>query len=112
MWNIFNYTGLSQHVLNNKKSLQSAWNSNKLVCGPLTVAMYNGTWSGSTYTGVTNGIGIKGWINSDYVRNTDCDALVYSNRGLKYANGRWLCVDAGTLICWDDSNESPFEAAT
>ena len=95
-----------------KQAIQASASSNKLVCGPIVVYTRVGTYAGSTFTGVTSGIGIKGWINTDYIRNTDCDALPYASRGLKYVSGRWLCIDAGTLICWDDSNSSPFEAAT
>lgn len=99
-------------IMPEKKAIQASASSNKLVCGPIVIYTRVGTYAGSTFTGVTNSIGIKGWINTDYIRNTDCDALPYASRGHKYVSGRWLCVDAGTLICWDDSNESPFEAAT
>jgi hypothetical protein len=108
------FNGMVQGFNNNRgnKVYLGAENSTKMICVPVCFGMSPYQYSGSTMTGVIDGIGFKGWINTDYIRSVDSTVLPSANKGLKYANGRWLCVDAGTLICWDDSNSSPFEAAT
>lgn len=108
-----NFNGMNQSVNNGRLSnrVLTAESSTKMVCAPVCVWMAPYTYSGSTMSGVTNGIGLKGWINTDYIRSVDSRILPFASKGMKYGNGRWLCVDTGTLICWDDSNSSPFEAA-
>ena len=107
------FNGLAQGLNNNRgnKVYLGAENSTKMVCVPVCIGMYPYPYSGSTMPCIIDGIGFKGWINTNYIRSVDSSVLPAANKGLKYGSGRWLCVDAGTLICWDDSNSSPFEAA-
>lgn len=108
-----NFAGMSQGFNNGRATnrLLTAENSTKMVCAPVCFWMYPYTYSGSTMSAVISGIGLKGWVNTDYVRSADSRVLPETSKGLKYASGSWLCVNKGTLICWDDSNSSPFEAA-
>jgi hypothetical protein len=89
----------------------TASSSTKMVCYSVKFWMYPETYSGSSMQGVVDGIGLKGWINPNYLRSVDINILTPSMRGMKYGNGTWFCISAGTLICWDDSNSSPFELA-
>ena len=86
-------------------------NSTKMLCAPITVWMYPYTYSGSTMEGIVDKIGLKGWINPNYLRSIDSRVLPVGSKGMTYGNGRWLCVNKGALIAWDASNSSPFEAA-
>jgi hypothetical protein len=108
-----NFNGMLQGFSNGRlnNSVLTAESSSKMVCAPVCFWMYPYEYSGSSMPGVVNGIGLKGWINTDYIRSVDSRVLPFGSKGMKYGNGRWLCVDTGTLICWDDSNSSPFEAA-
>lgn len=107
-----NFNGMGCGIYNGKGSLTAAENCTKILTCALQCQMWPATYSGSTMTGVIDHIGMKGWINTDYIRSASITQLPNSNKGLKFGNGAWLCTDAGTLICWDDSNSSPFEAAT
>lgn len=109
-----NFNGMNQSVNNGRLSnrVLTAESSTKMVCAPVCVWMAPYAYSGSTMSAITNGIGFKGWLNTDYIRSVDSRVLPLASKGMKYGNGRWLCIDTGTLICWDDSNTSPFEAAT
>lgn len=106
------FAGMGCDIYNGKGPLCCSESCTKLLTTALQVQMWPVTYSGSTMTGVINGIGMKGWVNTDYIRSASITQLPNSNKGLKFGNGNWLCTDAGTLICWDDSNSSPFEAAT
>ena len=109
-----NFNGMLQGFSNGRLGTRvlTAESSTKMICAPVCVWMYPYEYSGSSMPGVTNGIGFKGWINTEYIRSVDSRVLPFASKGMKYGNGRWLCVDTGTLICWDDSNTSPFESAT
>lgn len=108
-----NFNGMMQNFNNGRLNsrILTAESSTKMVCAPVCFWMAPYNYSGSTMTAITNGIGFKGWINTDYIRSVDSRVLPFASKGMKYGNGGWLCVDTGTLICWDDSNTSPFEAA-
>ena len=106
-----NFDGMGCDIYNGKGPLVAAESCTKILTCALQCQMWPSTYSGSTMTGVIDHIGMKGWVNTDYVRSASITQLPNSNKGLKFGNGNWLCVDAGTLICWDDSNSSPFEAA-
>lgn len=108
------FNGMTQGFDNGRLTsrILTAESSTKMVCAPVCFWMAPYSYSGSTMSAVTDGIGFKGWINTDYIRSVDSRVLPSASRGMKYGNGGWLCVDTGTLICWDDSNDSPFEAAT
>jgi hypothetical protein len=105
------FSGMGCGIYNGKGVLTAAENCTKILTCALQCQMWPRTYSGSTMTGVIDHIGMKGWINTDYVRSASITQLPNSNKGLKFGNGNWLCLDAGTLICWDDSNSSPFDAA-
>lgn len=107
-----NFNGMVQNYNNGRLSnrILTSENSTKMVCAPVCFWITTYTYSGSTMAAITDGIGFKGWINTDYIRSVDSKVLPFASKGMKYGSGRWLCIDAGTLICWDDSNESPFEA--
>ena len=107
------FNGMIQAVNNGRVATRALTveNSTKMACMPLSVWMYPYQYSGSTMSAVVDGIGFKGWINTDYIRSVDSHVLPFASKGMKYGSGNWLCVDAGTLVCWDDSNTSPFEAA-
>lgn len=107
-----NFDGMRCSIYNGKGVLMASENYTKILTCALQCQMFPNTYSGSTMTGVIDRVGMKGWINTDYVRSANITHLPKSNKGLKFGNGNWLCVDEGTLICWDDSNTSPFEAAT
>lgn len=106
-----NFAGMGCGIYNGKGPLTCSESCSKLLTTALQCQMWPYTYSGSTMIGVINGIGMKGWVNTDYIRSASVTQLPNSNKGLKYASGSWLCTDAGTLICWDDCNSSPFEAA-
>lgn len=106
------FNGMCCGIYNGKGVLCASESCTKLLTTAIECHMYPRTYSGSTMTGVINGIGMKGWVNTDYIRSTSVDHLPYASKGMTYGNGAWLCTDAGTLICWDSSNSSPFEAAT
>lgn len=108
----FDFSGMSINACNNGYFAFTTEASTKMVTAPLTVWSFPNTYSGSSQTGVVDGICFKGWVNTDYIRCVSDTNLPATCKGLKYASGRWLCVQLATLICWDDSNTSPFEAAT
>lgn len=97
---------------NGKSSLTASESCTKLVTSALQCSLMPVPYSGSTTTGVLDGIGMKGWVNTNYVRSASVDQLPNASKGMTYGNGAWLCTGVGTLICWDSSNSSPFEAAT
>lgn len=108
----FDFRRMGVNACNNGFIAYTTEASTKMVTAPLAVWSYPTTYSGSSQTGVVDGIGFKGWVNTDYIRCVNETNLPATCKGLKYASGRWLCVQRATLICWDDSNSSPFEAAT
>lgn len=108
----FDFYGMSQGMDAGKRKLICSESSTKMVTGPVAVYMTPIEYSGSTATAVIDGVGLKGWLNTKYIRSANTNVLPYAQKGNTFASGSLLCVDAGTLICWDSSNSSPFEAAT
>lgn len=107
----FDFDGLVQGCDTGKKQLATTESSTKMVTGPVCYYMYPYTYSGSNQSAVASGIGIKGWLNTNYIRNANADILTNLQRGSTFANGDWICISRGTLLRWDGSNVSPFEPA-
>lgn len=107
----FDFDGLIQGCECGKNKLATSQSSTKMVTGPVCYYMYPYTFSGSDEDGVVNGIGLKGWVNTDYFRTANVNVLTNGQRGTSFANGKWFCPSQGTLICWDGSNVSPFDPA-
>lgn len=105
------FSGMGCGIYNGKGPLTCSESCTKLLTTALQIQMWPSTYSGSTMTGVIDHIGMKGWVSTNYIRSTSITQLPAVNKGIKYGSGNWLCVDAGTLVCWNDSNTSPFEAA-
>lgn len=95
---------------NNKKSIVTTSDSNIMATCSVTVWLEPKSWSTSSGPAITDGICLKGWTNPDYFRSVNVNTLTYPQRGLTFGNGRWICVDAGVLFCWDIGNtSSPFD---
>ncbi len=106
------FRGWTEGIYNGKDGCMTAENATDMSCTALKVFLNIQNYSGSTMEGVIDGINLKGWVNPDYMRSASITVLPAASKNMTYGLGAWLCTDAGTLICWDDSNSSPFEAAT
>jgi len=106
------FRGWTEGIYNGKDGCQASADSSDMPCTALKVFLNIQNYSGSTLDGVLDGISLKGWVNPDYMRSANNTVLPAASKNMTYGNGAWLCTDAGTLICWDSTNSSPFEAAT
>lgn len=88
----------------------SAKDSGLIVTVPYTVYLTPTNYNTSTGKAIVDGICLKGWTNTNYIRLTNNTYVLPSSCvGLKYDNGNWLCLAAGMLCCWDNSDSSPFD---
>lgn len=108
----FVFNGQTESLYNSSGVLYAQSTSNKIPTSSILVSMKPITYTGSQEQSIYQGIGIKGWINPKYLRCANPDVLPSSCKGMIFANGSFLCIDTGTLICFDKDNESPFEPAT
>lgn len=108
----FVFNGQTESLYNSSGVLYAQSTSNKIPTSSILVSMKPKTYTGSQEQSIYQGIGIKGWINPKYLRCANPDVLPSSCKGMTFANGDFLCIDTGTLICFDKDNESPFEPAT
>ena len=105
------FRGWTEGNYNGKEGCMASEDSTGMPCTALKIFLNIQTYSGSTLDGIKDGASLKGWINPEYMRSANVVVLPETCKSLTYGNGAWLCTNAGTLICWDASNSSPFEAA-
>lgn len=105
------FRGWSEGLYSGKEGCIAAESATQIPCTAIKVFLNINTYSGSDLDGIADGISLKGWVNPKYIRSANINVLPVARRGLTYANGEWLCTDAGTLVCSNPSNESPFDAA-
>lgn len=105
----FDFSGLTQGINCGRSPLKGAQSSTKMLTAPLSVFMYPYTYSGSSATGITDGISLKGWLNTKYVRGAHLEVLPFAMKGSTFASGEWICMNTGTLLCWDSTNSNPFD---
>lgn len=109
------FRGWGEGIYSGKDSCQTSENSAYMSCTAIKVFLNTNSYSGSTMPGIIPssmpGINFKGWVNPNYVRSANLNVLPESSKGMTYDNKNWLCTAAGTLICWNALNTSPFEAA-
>lgn len=88
----------------------STKDSGLIVTVPYTVYLTPNEYNNSTGKAIVDGVCLKGWTNTNYIRLTNNTSVLPSSCvGLKYDNGNWLCLAAGMLCCWDNSDSSPFD---
>ena len=104
------FRGWTEGIYNGKDGCMNSEDATDMSCTALKVYLNIQNYSGSTLEGVIDGINLKGWVNPNYMRSANITVLPAASKNMTYGNGNWLCTDAGTLICWDSSNSSPFEA--
>ena len=102
------FRGWGLGIYNNKGYLCMSESASKLLCAPLEAHLYTLNYSGSTMPGIANGVGTKGWVNTDYLRSCSITQLTSSSIGRTFVDGRWVCPKEGVLICWDKNNTNPF----
>ena len=90
----------------------STKDSGLIVTVPYTVYLTPTDYNVSSGNAIVDGVCLKGWTNTNYIRLTNNTSVLPSSCvGLKYDNGNWLCLAAGMLCCWDNSDSSPFDPA-
>lgn len=107
---MFENYSISSVYEDNIRLAYSAKDSGLIVTVPYTVYLTPANYNTSSGQAIVDGICLKGWTNTNYIRLTNNTSVLPSSCvGLKYDNGNWLCISAGMLCCWDNSDSSPFD---
>ena len=107
---LFENYDINSSYADNIRLAYSAKDSGLIVTVPYTVYLTPTDYNTSSGKAIVDGICLKGWTNTNYIRLTnDTRVLPSSCVGLKYDSGNWLCLAAGMFCCWDNSGSSPFD---